>query len=241
MMEDIMDSSGAKFIKDCSYTAVSRGTEPYTVGGPAYPPQTGKLVQLPTPAYPPMTLEKAFKIRRSHRRFTGEPIALETLSWLVWACCGITDLRGDRALRTTPSAGATYAFETLVAVNAVTGLEPGVYVLDVEKFALRQTVDHAVGDALAEACSGQRFLAAAAVNFAWAMIPDRITFRYADRGYRYILLDLGHLGQSMHLAAEAAGLGCCAIGAFKDAEVNTVLEVPPEYPVLYLGTVGVKA
>jgi SagB-type dehydrogenase family enzyme len=236
-----VDSLGAKFIKDCSYTATSRGREPYTVGGPPYPPPTGKLVSLPLPAYPDMALATALKVRRSHRRFTGEPITLETLSWLLWACAGISERRGDRALRTTPSAGATFAFETLVAVNAVQGLEPGVYALDVEKFALRQTVAHAVGDALAEACSGQRFLAAAAVNFAWAMIPDRITARYADRGYRYILLDLGHLGQSLHLAAEAAGLGCCAIGSFLDAEVNRVLEVPPDYPVLYLGTVGIKA
>jgi SagB-type dehydrogenase family enzyme len=236
-----MVSNGAKFIKDCSYTGTSRGTEPYTVGGPTYPPQDGKLIQLPLPAYPDMSLVTVFKLRRSHRRFTGEPISLETLSWLVWACAGITERRGDRALRATPSAGATYAFETLVAVNAVTGLEPGIYAVDVEKFALRQTVTHAVGDALAEACLGQRNMAAAAVNFAWAMIPDRITARYADRGYRYILLDMGHLGQSLHLAAEAAGLGCCAIGAFKDDEVNSVLEVPTDYPVLYLGTVGVKA
>jgi SagB-type dehydrogenase family enzyme len=237
-----MDSLGAKFIKDCSYTATSRGTEPYTVGGPAYPPQDGKLIPLPLPAYPDMSLATAFKLRRSHRRFTGEPISLETLSWLVWACAGITEHRGDHhAVRTNPSAGATFAFETLVAVNAVQGLDPGVYAVDVERFALRQTVAHTVGDALAEACMGQRNMVAAAVNFAWAMIPDRITARYADRGYRYILLDLGHLGQSLHLAAEAAGLGCCAIGAFKDDEVNSVLEVPPEYPVLYLGTVGVKA
>ncbi len=236
-----MESNGAKFLKDTARTGTSRGTEPYTSGGPAYPPQSGKLITLPPPAYPDMALATALKVRRSHRRFTGEPIALETLSWLVWSCAGITERRGDRALRTTPSAGATFAFETLVAVNAVTGLEPGVYVVDVEKFALRQTVAHAVGDELAEACLGQRNMAAAAVNLAWAMIPDRITARYADRGYRYILLDLGHLGQSLHLAAEAVGLGCCAIGAFKDDEVNRVLEVPPDYPVLYLGTVGVKA
>jgi len=236
-----MDSNGTKFLRESSYTRTSRGREPYTVGGPLFPPQDGTLISLPLPEFPAMPLATSLKVRRSHRRFTGEPISLETLAWLLWACAGVTEHRGDRALRTTPSAGATFAFETLVAVNAVTGLDPGVYCLDVEKFALRQTVSHSVADELAEACLGQRNMALAAVNLAWAMIPDRITARYADRGYRYILLDLGHLGQSLHLAAEAAGLGCCAIGAFKDDEVNRVLEVPPEYPVLYLGTIGVKA
>ena len=84
-------------------------------------------------------------------------------------------------------------------------------------------------------------MAGAMVNFAWAAAIGRASARYGARAYRYIFLDAGHVAQSLHLACEAVGLGCCAIGAFYDEEVNPVLHSPREHPVIYLSTVGVKA
>ncbi len=41
----------------------------------------------------------------------------------------------------------------------------------------------------------------------------------------YALIETGHIGQNVYLAAEAAGLGACAVGAFLDDAVNRLLEI----------------
>jgi SagB-type dehydrogenase family enzyme len=84
--------------------------------------------------------------------------------------------------------------------------------------------------------------AQAAVVFAWAAVVDRAKQRYGERAYRYIYMDAGHAGQNLHLAATALGLGCCAIGAFFDDEVNAILGLDGlEETAVYLSVVGVPA
>ena len=67
----------------------------------------------------------------------------------------------------------------------------------------------------------------------------RSTWRYGQRGYRYMHLDAGHVCQNLYLAAGAIGCGCCAIGAFDDdAMAEAVMIDPAEEFVIYLTTVG---
>ena len=81
----------------------------------------------------------------------------------------------------------------------------------------------------------------AAVVFIWSAIVKRCTFKYRQRGYRYIYLDAGHIGQNLSLAAEELGLGCCMVGAFYDDEVNKLLHLDgKDETVIYLGAVGKK-
>jgi len=75
----------------------------------------------------------------------------------------------------------------------------------------------------------------------WVAIPHRMTWRYSERGYRYLHLDAGHACQNLYLAAEAIGGGVCAIGAFDDDAMATLLDLDPdEQFVIYLATVGKK-
>jgi SagB-type dehydrogenase family enzyme len=68
-----------------------------------------------------------------------------------------------------------------------------------------------------------------------------MTYRYGERGYRYLHLDAGHVCQNLYLAAEAIGCGACAIAAFEDDEVNRVLGLDGEHRfAIYLGAVGKK-
>ena len=51
--------------------------------------------------------------RQSHRGFRPEPLALDELSFLLWATQGVRErLDGDTVLRTVPSAGNRHALET---------------------------------------------------------------------------------------------------------------------------------
>ena len=69
----------------------------------------------------------------------------------------------------------------------------------------------------------------------------RMKWRYGERGYRYLHLDVGHVSQNLYLAAEAIGSGACAIGAFDDDQINSLLEIDgKEQFVIYVAAMGKK-
>jgi SagB-type dehydrogenase family enzyme len=66
-------------------------------------------------------------------------------------------------------------------------------------------------------------------------------WRYGERGYRYLYLDAGHVCQNLYLAAESINCGVCAIAAFSDDDMNSLLKIDGvEQYVIYLATVGKK-
>jgi SagB-type dehydrogenase family enzyme len=52
---------------------------------------------------------------------------------------------------------------------------------------------------------------------------ERSLFKYRDRGYRFILLEAGHVAQNMNLAATALGLGSVDIGGYFDRQADELL------------------
>jgi nitroreductase len=60
--------------------------------------------------------------------------------------------------------------------------------------------------------------------------------KYHQRGYRYIFMEAGHMGQNISLMAISLGLGCVMIGSFKNEAVKKVLET--EQDPLYIIPIG---
>ena len=55
---------------------------------------------------------------------------------------------------------------------------------------------------------------------------DSVTrWKYRERHYRYVCWECGRVAQNVYLAAEAAGLGACMVGAFLDGMVNDLVRV----------------
>jgi nitroreductase len=50
--------------------------------------------------------------------------------------------------------------------------------------------------------------------------------RYGERGYRYALLEAGHLSQNLALAFEARAISHCPIGGFFDDVARRVFALP---------------
>ena len=95
------------------------------------------------------------------------------------------------------------------------------------------------GAAAAQAALGQPMLADAGVVFVWTTVAARNKSKYAERGYRYMYLDAGHIGAHVSLAADALGLGSCAVGALFDDEGNDLLGVDGVgETVVYMTSVG---
>lgn len=178
--------------------------------------------------------------RSSIRDYAPDPLTLDEVSQLLWASQGITREGGEWQFRTAPSAGALYPIETYLGVNRVQGLAPGLYHYEVRNHRLaflRQ--DEFIGQSLTRAALGQTMCTRAAVVFVWTAVLARSVRKYGERAYRYIYLDAGHIGQNLYLAATALGLGCCAVGAFFDDEVNAVLDIDGrEETAVYMATIG---
>ena len=177
--------------------------------------------------------------RRSLRAFQEPPLKEAELSQLLWAGQGITDTGTGFAFRTTPSAGALYPVETYAVIHSVEGIEPGVYHYSVQTHELEQLK---VGDfrmAAARMALDQGIAHSAKVVFVWTALFARSTWKYRQRGYRYVYLDAGHIAQNIALAAVALGLGSCQIAAIYDDEVNALLGVDGvEESAIYLTVIG---
>ena len=50
--------------------------------------------------------------------------------------------------------------------------------------------------------------------------------KYRERAYRYVLLEAGHVGQNLCLAATGLGLGACTVGAFDDDDLTDTSTLP---------------
>ncbi len=177
--------------------------------------------------------------RRSRRDFSGDSISHHTLSALLWATQGVTARVGEYLLRTAPSAGALYPIETYLCLNGVENLAAGIYHLNVPAWSLEFIHEGDFTDQLSRAALDQPMVAQAAAIFIWTAIPGRTVSKYGQRGYRYLYLDAAHIAAHLYLAAEALNLGCCAIAALYDNEVNQIIEVSgSEETILYMAAVG---
>jgi SagB-type dehydrogenase family enzyme len=139
------------------------------------------------------------------------PQDLRTLAHWLHLACGITsEVRGaDRKvyLRSCPSSSALFPFEVYVAAFGIEGLEPGLYHFSVKEHALRKLRDgHA---ALAQIKKGRpdlEFLKTVPAALLVSTIFCRSAWRYRNRGYRYALVDAGHLVQNLVTAANGLGI-----------------------------------
>lgn len=188
-----------------------------------------------------LDLRTALEKRRTTRKYAPKELSLEELAFLLWSCQGVQEVTDRPAtLRTVPSAGARHAFETYLLINGVAGLQPGLYRYLAIGHKL-QVIDLSpdLGARMVAAAGGQSFLGRSGAVFVWAADIYRMTWRYGQRGYRYIHLDAGHACQNLYLAAQAVDCGVCAVAAFDDDELNRILGLDgQEQFVVYLAVVG---
>ncbi len=92
---------------------------------------------------------------------------------------------------------------------------------------------------LAEAAFGQKFLAEAPVVIVICAEPARSAARYGERGSElYCLQDTAAAAQNLMLMAEGLGLATCWVGAFDEAAVRKVLDMPRGYRPVVMVPVG---
>lgn len=203
-------------------------------------------VPLPAPAALPAPLGEALSGRRSRRAYTGAPIGPEGLSTLLHAACGVTAQVAaygfDRLpLRAFPTHGGLQSPEVYVCAAAAGGLQAGLYHYEPRSHSLALLQAGDLRPRLQELAYGEPNLATAGAVLLVTVVYDRLRWKYGDRAYRFACIDVGFLGENVYLAAEAMGLGCCALSGFAQAATESLLGVDSarELALLML-TLGIR-
>jgi len=211
--------------------------------------KAGEIVSLPAIGkinMPEISLHTAIEQRRSLREYCDKPLTQNELSFILWASSWARDFRSNErmeiTLRNVPSAGARHPLETYLDIRKVEGIKPGLYYYHPIKHCLvllENSPEKA--NQIFEGCMRQSMVANSAVNIILSAVPYRTSWRYGQRGYRYLYLDAGHVGQNIHLAAEAVHAGACMIGAYLDEAMNEALNLDgTEEFVIYIASIGKK-
>jgi len=190
-----------------------------------------------------LDMQSAISARVSGRDLTPVRLTLEQVATLLANCYGVTrDNEGTdfpRPFRIVPSGGALYPLELYFHSAHVEELEAGHYHYNPMRGSLRflrygdesrRLSESLVQRNLALDCSLLLFITA---------VFERSAFKYGERGYRFVLIEAGHVAQNLALTATAMGLGCLTIGGYADRQIDELLGLDGvSHSTIYMAGIG---
>ena len=203
------------------------------------------LAEIVLPPPPATTLSSMFRRRYSCRAFHAGAIALDRVASLLDAGYGLVgplDVPDPEAFphRTVPSAGGLFPLELFVILRRIDGAEDGLYHYHATGRTLSLLERGDVFPRLEPMFYTFPFIADANIVIALAAIFPRTQTKYGPRGYRYVLLEAGHVGQNICLRAAELDLATLCMGGFVDSALNAMLGLKaPDEGVVYTIAAGV--
>lgn len=181
----------------------------------------------------PPHLSKVLQERKSSRDFLDRPLDLNIIGTILIESVGLkvktsNELESSIERRFYPSAGARYPIEVyLISTRNTKDLTCGVYHYNVRRNWIEFLFP------LKSFNEPKYFFADN-----WASLPPiiivltsvfgRTQIKYGERGYRYSLIEAGHIGENIQLVATELSLKTCPLGGFIDDGLNDILEVDGE-------------
>lgn len=216
------------------------GLNPPTYETPPFKetPECASIV-LPAPSMPDKAFGELLGERHSCRRFKPEPLPLLSLSTLLHAGYGVLgseEMEGELLVRPVPSGGGLYPLELYVLVQNVESLAGGAWHYVPLGHRLEWVYEHPLPTLLtSEIFLGQAYLANCAAIIFLTAVVQRSLWKYEERGYRYILLEAGHVAQNVNLCATALNLGSLNLGGFFDRDVLGILRADTDFEIALYG------
>jgi SagB-type dehydrogenase family enzyme len=196
--------------------------------------------QLAAVALPPVlrleqSLACALATRRSSHELGGAPLGLRTLATLLDA--GYGSSRSGR--RAAPSGGALYPLELYPVLVRVDDAPSGVFHFDPLRRVLEVLRTGDVRRELDDVSTLPELLHDATAVVFVTSVFWRTRFKYGLRGYRFALLEAGHVVQNVLLAAAALRVPALPLGGFYDVRAEKLLGVDGvDESVVYAVVVG---
>lgn len=192
-------------------------------------------IKLPEPTHKgQLSIEEALLKRRSIREYRRERLTLQEIGQTLWSGYGVTSEEG---FRTAPSAGALFPLRLYCYADDVKDLAQGIYQYDPQTHSIEMLQEGDFSEKLMAGTFFQDYVAEAPAVLIISADYSGPEEKYGDQGKKFTWMDLGHLGQNIHLQAVSLNLGTVAVAAVRPGEVEKILSKPNE-EVLYLMPLG---
>lgn len=212
----------------------ARGHQPIDISDEKWPIDWKKIYYKTYPRFKKIKLTHGNKAadffcivenRRSERVFRKRGVAIEDISILLKYSCGVSFVSNDTTLRVQPSAGARYPLEVYPIVLSGKDIDEGVYHYNpidhsLDCMFLGEDILDSLKTILRDNWSRQ-----ASVIFVVTAVFHRNQIKYGERGYRHVLLEAGHIGHGMSLAAESLQLNCAISSHTNDRGLEKLLGI----------------
>jgi len=173
--------------------------------------------------------------RRSHRNFDENyKISLFEISNLLYQSYGVTErtkisgfnVEGHIGFRNVPSGGGLYPLEIyIVLFNS--HIENGLYHYRPDTNAIEFLKQGDFADELNKIIQAEPYvnMKSASCIVLTTGIIERLIIKYGDRGYRFLMQEVGFISQTISLLAESLELGSCMLGGYNDDKVNEFIGI----------------
>jgi SagB-type dehydrogenase family enzyme len=215
-------------VQDKTYMSLEQSEEQQEAKLDECPPpplylRNENAIELP-PALNGNDLLQLMARRRTVRQANRGSISLSQLSDCLFAGLGITgqtsNCVGSLPLAMTPSGGARNPYEAYVYARAVEDLDPGFYHYS--------AFDHTLGRIETEELpmpsdlmGGQSWADEMPCVILLCAQFERTMWKYDDaNAYRVVLIEAGHIGQNVMLAATRHGLSACPSAALNHSRIK---------------------
>ena len=173
------------------------------------------------------TVLDVIRRRASGRAFGADAMTASALSTLLRHANGVLAAShssdGSFYRRAAANSGDLGSVEIYPIVLNVDDVSPGIFHFDTVRHDLAEVQPGQFTHWLREAVIYQIELSKASCAFVLTSAVGRLQAKYNLRGYRFGLLDVGHVSQNLYLVATALGLQVCATAGFIDDIVDSAL------------------
>lgn len=168
---------------------------------------------------PASNTQRLGKTRFSCRNFGDEPIGEDQFSEML-------RVASSKEVTASPSAGGLYPIRLYAIILRPIGeLAVGLYEYDGDTHSVIRYRDELDVHELEFALNSESLLYNAPLVLVVGAELDRPPTKYANRGYRYSLIEAGHVAQSIHLVAQELELATLEYCGFQDERLSEALEI----------------
>lgn len=166
--------------------------------------------------------------RRSCRSFSDRPLSIDQIGNICNYAYSIHD-------HTVPSGGALYPLKIYVLIEKdQENITSGYYEYDAEQDELvlfKKDIDI---EQLKYCFNQEDMPFGSSVQIIIAADLDRQPYKYANRGYRLTLIEVGHVAENISLYCAEQGIGTCEMGGTQDEPLMAELGLVDDeiYPII---------
>lgn len=195
---------------------------------------TLKRIKLNISKLPALNIQSCILNRKSVRNFTSDPMQYNELSNILYYSAGLNDHKKYKInFRNEPSAGALYPLEIYIVINRVNNIHTGIYHYNIRENCLELLKEvNDICNLVDDYHIKDQSITTANATLLVTAIFKRTTFKYGNRGYRFILTEVGHLLQNIALTSTTYGIGTCELGGYEDDEINHLLDIDGVYEAI---------